>query len=232
MTFTVTFVEGVTLDKWRRRWEERVRDTQLDLRLVEEAQQVDALRDGTATMAFVRDLRDDDRDGLHHIPLYREVPVVVVHREHPVAAYDEIPLAHLADEIVLDDPDLEVRLKVETVAAGTGVVLLPMSVARVHHRKDVVAVPVTGLPESQVGLAWRTDRDDPLVETFVGIVRGRTANSSRGDAGTTTQAKQPASKQSKQQQTGKKKAARTQAPRRQPRRDAPGKRSGGGRHRP
>jgi DNA-binding transcriptional LysR family regulator len=142
--------------------------------------QLDALRDGTASMAFVRDLPDDAREGLHHIPLYREVPVVVVNREHPVAAYDEIPLADLADEIVLDDPDLDTRTRVETVAAGTGVVFLPMSVARVHHRKDVVAVPVDGLPESQIGLAWRTDDRDPRLETFIGIVRGRTARSSRG----------------------------------------------------
>lgn len=223
MSFTVTFVEGVTLDKWRRRWEERVPGTRLDLRLVDVPHQLDALRDGTATMGFVRDLADDDRAGLHHIPLYREVPVVVVHREHPVAAYDEIPAADLADELVLDDPALETRLKVETAAAGTGIVHLPMSVARVHHRKDVVAVPVSGLPESQVGLAWRTDTPDDLealVDTFVGIVRGRTANSSRGDT-------PPA-------QTAKAKRApapRKQPPRRQVRRDAPGKRSGGGRHR-
>jgi DNA-binding transcriptional LysR family regulator len=205
-TFTVTFVEGVTLDKWRRRWHERVPTTRLDLRLVDVAAQLDAVRDGTASMAFVRDLSDDEREGLHHIPLYREVPVVVVGREHPVAAYDEIPLSDLADEIVLDDPALETRLKVETVAAGTGVVFLPMSVARVHHRKDVVAVPVDGLPESQVGLAWRSGDQDALLETFIGIVRGRTARSSRGTS--------PAP-----------------APRKPAPRDRPAGRSGGRRHR-
>lgn len=217
--FAVTFVDGVTLDKWRRRWGERVPSTRLDLTLVDDGHQLDALREGMATMAFVRDLAEDERDGLHHIPLYREVPVVVVHREHPAAAYDEIAVHDLADEIVLDDPALETRLKVETVAAGTDVVYLPMSVARVHHRKDVVAVPVTGLPESQVGLAWRTDLDDPAVDTFVGIVRGRTAHSSRGEA--------PAQPQHAKQQRQQRPASR--APRRQPRKDAPGKRSGGGR---
>lgn len=181
MSFVVTFVEGVTLDKWRRRWDERVPDTRLDVRLVDVADQLDAVRAGTAAMGFVRDLPEDERDGLHHIPLYGEVPVVVAHREHPVAAYDEIALADLGDEVVLDDPVLDTRLKVETVAAGTGLVFLPMSVARVHHRKDVVAVPVTGLPESQVGLAWRAEDPDPLIEAFIGIVRGRTARSSRGN---------------------------------------------------
>ncbi len=178
--FTVTFVDGVTLDKWRRRWGERVPGAELHLTLVDDRLQVDAVRAGAASMGFVRDLAEPDRDGLHHIPLYRETPVVVVGQEHPVAAYDEIPFDDLRDELFLDDPDLSTRLKVETVAAGTGIVLLPLSVARVHHRKDVVTVPVLGAPESEVGLVWRRDSEDPLVDTFVGIVRGRTERSSRG----------------------------------------------------
>ena len=181
-SFTVTFVDGVTLDKWRRRWAERVPGVGLAVRLVADDEQLDAVRDGSASMGFVRDLPDDEREWLHHIPLYRETPVVVVNREHPAAAYDEIAIDELADEIVLDDPDLSNRVKVETVAAGTGIVVLPLSVARMHHRKDVAAVPVLGVPESQVGLAWRRDDENPLVETFVGIVRGRTAASSRGAA--------------------------------------------------
>jgi DNA-binding transcriptional LysR family regulator len=174
--FRVTFVAGVTLDKWRRRWQERVPRTPLHTVLVEEADQTGAIRDGQAHMGFVREL--DDRDGLHLIPLYTEVPVVVAGREHPVAAYDEIPLEDLEDEHRVPGPD--VRIQVETVAAGTGIAIMPMSVARQHHRRDVVVVPVTGLPETRVGLAWRTDLDDPLVETFIGIVRGRTERSTRG----------------------------------------------------
>lgn len=177
--FAVSFVDGVTLDKWRRRWGERVPGTRLELTLVPDAEQVAAVRSGDVAMAFVRDL--EDRDGLHVIPLYREVPVVVVGVEHPVAAYDEIPLEDLGDELVLDDPDLPTAVKVETVAAGTGVLMVPLSVARAHHRKDVVAVPVLGMEESQVGLAWRTDDENPLIETFIGIVRGRTERSSRGE---------------------------------------------------
>jgi len=45
---------------------------------------------------------------------------------------------------------------------------------------SVALAPVaTGL-SNPVALAWRADRTTPLVEAFVGIVRGRTANSSRG----------------------------------------------------
>jgi len=76
-------------------------------------------------------------------------------------------------------PPMSVKDAVETVAAGTGVVVLPMSVARLHHRKDVTFRPVTDLPTTTVGLVWRTDHDDDRVQAFIGVVRGRTANSSR-----------------------------------------------------
>ena len=54
-----------------------------------------------------------------------------------------------------------------------------MSVARLHHRKDVTHRPVTDLPTTKVGLAWLVDNEDERVQAFIGIVRGRTARSSR-----------------------------------------------------
>jgi hypothetical protein len=39
---------------------------------------------------------------------------------------------------------------------------------------------VTDAPTSSVGLAWVRDRHTDLVEEMIGIVRGRTANSTRG----------------------------------------------------
>ena len=59
-----------------------------------------------------------------------------------------------------------------------------MSLARLHHRKDVAFRPVTGVEESPVGLAWPREpaggADDPDIQAFIGIIRGRTARSSRG----------------------------------------------------
>jgi DNA-binding transcriptional LysR family regulator len=151
-------------------------------------------------MCFVR--LPVDREGLHLIPLYDEQPVVVVAREHPVAAYEEIDVGDLADEHLLQDPDtvpawrdlatevrdgtrhpvpaMTLRQAVESVAAEAGIVVVPMSLARLHHRKDVVAVRVTGVPTTKVGLTWRVDDEDERVQAFIGVVRGRTANSSRG----------------------------------------------------
>ena len=46
----------------------------------------------------------------------------------------------------LDWPPMSEQDAVETVAAGTGIVILPMSIARLHQRKDVVHRVVTDLP--------------------------------------------------------------------------------------
>jgi len=171
-------VPGVTPGKWERVWRERQRRP-LELVWVEVADQERVLRDREVDMCLVRGAVD--RDAFHLIPLYREVPVVVVPREHPVTAYDEIDVAELADEydVLREHPDITTKQAVETVAAGTGIVIVPMSLARLHHRKDVEFRPVTGVEESPVGLAWRIDHEDVDVETFIGIVRGRTLRSSR-----------------------------------------------------
>ena len=198
--FRVGFVPGVTPDKWGRTWAERMPRRPLDLVPLGDGDGVAMVRAGELHMCFVR--LPVDREGLHLIPLYDEQPVVVVAREHPVAAYEEIDVGDLADEHLLQDPDtvpawrdvatevrdgtrhpvpaMTLRQAVESVAAEAGIVVVPLSLARLHHRKDVVAVRVTGVPTTKVGLTWRVDDEDERVQAFIGVVRGRTANSSRG----------------------------------------------------
>jgi len=176
-------VPGVIPDKWARIWAERSA-RRLELVPVDAGDQEAVVRDQRVAMCLVRG--EVDRDVFHLIPLYREVPVVVVPVEHPVTAYDEIDVAELTDEydVLRAHPDISIKEAIETVAAGTGIVVVPMSLARLHHRKDVEFRPVTGVAESPVGLAWLRDPpeegDDPDIEVFIGIIRGRTARSSRG----------------------------------------------------
>jgi hypothetical protein len=66
------------------------------------------------------------------------------------------------------------------VAAGAGVTIVPMSLARLHHRKDVTHRVLDGGPTAPVGLVWVSERTTDLVDEMIGIVRGRTVNSSRG----------------------------------------------------
>jgi DNA-binding transcriptional LysR family regulator len=189
--FRIGFVTGATPDKWAASWRERYPREALELVPVTEAEQEPQLREGKVDMALVR--LPVGRDGLHAISLYDEVQVVVASRDHLVAAAEEVVLADLVDEQLVvphrsgwlpDVPQLEwppmtEGQAVETVAAGTGIAILPMSVARLHHRKDVVHRPVVDLDPTSVALAWLVERDDERAQRFVGVVRGRTARSSR-----------------------------------------------------
>jgi hypothetical protein len=71
---------------------------------------------------------------------------------------------------------------VELVAAGVGVLITPQSLARLHHRRDLTYRPASDVPESSVVLAWPEEETTEEVEAFIGIIRGRTANSTRGKA--------------------------------------------------
>jgi DNA-binding transcriptional LysR family regulator len=173
--FAVGFVPGVTVTKWTRAWSERQPAIPLDLVRATETEQVAVLLDGTADVCFVR--LPIDPDGLNVIPLYREVAVVVAARDHAIAAVDSVTLADLDGEQVLPDPTA-----FDLVAAGVGILILPHSIARLESRKDLLSRPVTDAPETQVALAWLRDPGEDLaasIEEFVGIVRGRTARSSR-----------------------------------------------------
>jgi DNA-binding transcriptional LysR family regulator len=190
--FRVGFVAGATPDKWARVWRERFPRQPLALVPLEQDVQEADLRAGELDMCLVR--LPVDREGLHCIPLYDEVPVAVVGAEHVATVVDELSLADLADEQLvlphpsgwtpaveqLDWPPMGVAEAVEVVASGTGVAIVPMSLARLHQRKDTAYRPVRDLPPTTVALAWRVDNEDARVQSFIGIVRGRTERSSRG----------------------------------------------------
>lgn len=191
----VAFVPGVTPDKWAKVWRERHPDIRLDLLPVEESEQRAVLDDGTADMVLARLPVDRERPtALHCVVLYEELPVVVVAADHFVAAADEVATDDLADEQLvlpersgwqptvaqLDFPPMTTKEAVEVAAAGSGVVVLPMALARLHHRKDVVHRPVVDLPPTRIGLVWRVDDDGPVHQDFVGVTRGRRASSGRG----------------------------------------------------
>ncbi|MFH9137153.1 LysR family transcriptional regulator substrate-binding protein [Streptomyces sp. NPDC017524] len=199
-SFRLAYVPGVTPTKWVRVWRERLPHTSLELVQATAAEAPELLADGGADAGLVR--LPVDRDVLSAIPLYTETTVVVIPKDHVATAAEEVSLAELSDEIVLhplDDllawetlpgrPAVErpatTADAIELVAAGVGVLLVPQSLARLHHRKDLTYRPVPEAPESRVALSWPEAESTPdLVEEFIGIVRGRTVNSTRGRAAT------------------------------------------------
>lgn len=187
----VGFVTGATPDKWARHWRDRRREP-LELVPVTEEDQERLVREGDLDMALVR--LPIDTTELHCVRLYEELPVAVASRDHFLAAADaEVGTTDLADEQLvlphpsgwtpetpqLDWPPMSARDAIETVAAGTGVAIVPMSVARLHQRKDVIHRVVSDLPSTTIALIWLVERDDEVTQAFVGVTKGRTARSSR-----------------------------------------------------
>ncbi|MEU6287941.1 LysR substrate-binding domain-containing protein [Streptomyces sp. NPDC046988] len=224
-SFRLAYVPGVTPDKWARIWHERLPDVPLSLTQVPAAGADGVLLDGDADAGLVR--LPVDRTRLSAIPLYTETTVVVIPKDHVVTAADEVTAEDLADEIVLhplDDvlgweerppgrPALErpatTADAVELVAAGIGVLLMPLSLARLHHRKDLTYRTVTDAPQSGVALSWPEDAHTDRVEDLIGIVRGRTVNSTRGRRpDPAPAARKPAAGK---QQTGKQQSGKQQA---------------------
>ncbi|WP_028051283.1 LysR substrate-binding domain-containing protein [Cellulomonas sp. URHD0024] len=195
-SFRIALVPGVNPDRWLRVWQERLADVPVELVHCSPAEAVAHLRAGSADVALVRLPVADE---LSVIPLYTEATVVVVPKDHLVtAADDEIDAADLSDEtlvVPLDDtlgwaappgtPFVGGVVEttsdaVDLVAAGVGVLVVPQSIGRLHQRRGLTVRTVRDAPGSAIGLAWVTDRYDDLTEEFIGIVRGRTASSSRG----------------------------------------------------
>lgn len=186
---------GTTPGTWIDRWKARMPTTPLELTPLTVADQRAALVSGEVDVALVR--LPIDKNGIHAVPLYEETAVVVCAADSHLTAADELVLADLAGEVVIVSRDAILNPQVpdavpaafaapETAedaialaATGIGVVVVPMSLARLHHRKDTAWRPLADGPVTSVAVAWRADSDDALVELFVGIVRGRTANSSR-----------------------------------------------------
>ncbi|WP_410619884.1 LysR substrate-binding domain-containing protein [Amycolatopsis sp. cmx-8-4] len=194
-SFRLAYVPGATPAKWVRTWAERVPEVPLQLVPVAAADATALVREHGADAALLRSPLD--REGLHTIPLYTETTVVLVPKDHVVAAADEVSTADLADEVVLHPLDDTIEWDslpghpavdrpettadaIELVAAGVGVLVVPQSLARLHHRRDLTYRPVADAPQSSVALSWLEDETSDLMEQFIGIVRGRTVNSTRG----------------------------------------------------
>jgi DNA-binding transcriptional LysR family regulator len=176
-SFRLAFVPGVTVRKWTTRWAERHPDIPLSVLPVESSDGVAVLHSGDADVSFVR--LPIDREGLSVIRLYGELAVLVVSRDSAFASLESVTLVDAAGAVSYPVAG-SVKDAVELVAAGVGTLRLPHSLARLHARKDVVAIPISDAPETDIAIAWLAENTTSDIEEFVGIVRGRTADSSRG----------------------------------------------------
>uniref|UniRef100_UPI001891E656 LysR family transcriptional regulator substrate-binding protein n=1 Tax=Dietzia sp. SYD-A1 TaxID=2780141 RepID=UPI001891E656 len=195
-SLAVGYVPGVRPDKWLTRWRERNPDVPITARRVGDprAELASTPGSGGVDVVFLREADHAPRSapaGLLRIPLYTETMAVLAARGHEIGVYESLSRADLEGEPWLDPVDAitaspdEVSAAVDLVAAGVGLLVLPQPYARALSRRDVIERPLEGVPATRMGVAWSSDREgDVMIDEFVGIVRGRTADTSRnaGDA--------------------------------------------------
>ena len=198
-----------------------------------------------AHMSIVRPDREPastDGEKYHSIRLYEELPVVILPVDHVLTVLDEVPVEELAEEFLLqpasDIPAYEKvsrawresagrivpegltdKETIELVAAGVGLYIVPMSIARFYHRKDLTYRPVAGLDLYPVHLVWprapkgepRSEELEALLQDFIGIVRGRTATSERGSETRQARAERIAAEKAKEKAKARAANARREA---------------------
>ena len=186
-TLRVAFIPGVEPDAFRRRWHTVRERAELELIPIAVEEQFSVLEDGAADMVFARVDPEQPRagspfpTGLHAIPLWQERAVVVMSVDSELSLLEEITQQDLAGETVFpaERPGDE-KQRIEIVETGIGATIMPMSLARHHHRRTVTHRPLVGAPPTQIALIWPRAADDDLRQEFAAVVRGRTARSSRG----------------------------------------------------
>lgn len=185
---TIGFMPGITLTPVVRLLRER--HPGLDVRMLRTGwhDQVEVLHDARADVGIVR--LPIDPAGLEIRPLYTEPRLVMVASSHRLAGKETVQVVDLTADHLLQDPDavpewrdiaVEMRTgerrpvpaihsveeKLELVAGGQGIAVIPASTANFYTRADVEAIPVEDLGPNHVAAAWPTGRTTGLVEEFV-----------------------------------------------------------------
>ncbi|HSZ38576.1 MAG TPA: LysR substrate-binding domain-containing protein [Trebonia sp.] len=186
-TFSVGFMPGLIVTGAVRALLDRHPRLTVDVLRTNWNDQTEVIHDGRADVSYVR-LPVDQR-GLCIQPLLTEPRAVVLPAGHRLAGKCAVSIVDLAGEHLLQDPeavpewrDIAIELrngqrrnppvcytveeKLEHVAAGRGIVLLPLSTTVFYTRPDVSWSLVSDIPPNQVCLAWDATRRSPLIQDF------------------------------------------------------------------
>ncbi|WP_433446688.1 LysR family transcriptional regulator [Streptomyces sp. CA-142005] len=186
-TLTIGFMPGITVTPAMAVFTARHPTVNVRLLRTSWDDQVAVLLDGRADVGVVR--LPIDQHGLQVRPLFQEPRVVVLPVGHHLAKRQSVTVGDLASEHLLQDPDAvpewrdvalelrdkrrpevppihQVEEKLELVASGAGICVLPLSTANFYTRPDVIPLPVEDFGPNEVALAWVASRRSPLIHDF------------------------------------------------------------------
>lgn len=134
-------------------------------------------------------------DKYHFIPLYTEQAAVIFGKDHKFSTWppdQQVPASKLAHTVedgtaMLDWQDYPesvggADMGVTVIATGAFAGVVPLSLVRAHNHPDVRTRNLDTGEDIlwQTGLLWCRDQEEhPLLQDFIGVLRGRSATSSR-----------------------------------------------------
>jgi DNA-binding transcriptional LysR family regulator len=144
-------------------------------------EQEEAILSGRVDIAYAR--QPISERGLRLIPLFAESRLAALPAGHRLAQRSCLSTVDLADEPQLrylqaapvpglsgpQRPLRSVEEKLEHVAAGHGIIVLPLSATQYYGRPDIVYVPVVDAEPDQVYLACEAARRSKLIADFIRV---------------------------------------------------------------
>jgi DNA-binding transcriptional LysR family regulator len=191
--FTVGFMPGLLVTAAVRALSAVHPDLTVDVIRTNWDDQVDVVHDGRVDVSYVR--LPVDQLGLKLVPLFSEPRFAALPSDHRLAGKETVSITDLADDHLLQNPDAvpewrdiatemrsrnsqkpvpafrTVEEKLEHVATGHGIVILPRSTTTFYRRPDVICIPVEDISPNQVSLAWDASRRSKLIYEFADLAR-------------------------------------------------------------
>lgn len=186
---TIAFVTGTEPGKWFQRFEEFTGSRLTTVPGDDPFPLLNAADGQRADIALMRLPDPRVGDDHHVVRLYEEAFGVAVPKESVYAEVGEdVDPDDLADEHVnftysdaAATDDLRVALQV--VAANVGVAYAPRPLLKALSKKQIAVLGLVGHePQTSIALVWEKAHDNDAIQDFVGVAKGRTARSSRGNA--------------------------------------------------